>query len=285
MPLPDIIWPLLATLGILYLGGCLYVYSQQRRLIFLPLQGLSATPASHGLGYEDVWINEPPIAEGVLHGWWLPESTPRGTVLFLHGNSHNIGENLDQAALLNRLGFSVLLADYRGYGLSKGPFPNEQRVYEDAEAMWQYLTVQRGVAPESVLLYGHSLGGAIAIELATHHPDLGALVVESSFTSMGQMAGQKASLALFPTRWLLTQHFDSLSKVRSLAMPTLFIHGQSDTTVPYTMGQTLYREAQEPKSLLLDPDADHVDVPNVMGSTYDHAILSIARSLRHTVSP
>lgn len=281
MPLSDFVWSCLAIAGILYFGTCLCIYRWQRRLIFVPSKGLSETPSSYGLDYDEVWIREPPTGQDALHGWWLPVDGSCGVVLLLHGNSYTIGDNLSQAALFHRLGFSVLLADYRGYGLSEGPFPNEQRVYADAEAMWQYLTTRSGIAPESILVYGHSLGGAIAIDLAARHPDIGALVIESSFTSMRDMASQKPYLALFPTRLLLTQHFDSLRKVRSLAMPTLFIHGQSDGTVPYSMSQVLYQAAQDPKALLLSPNADHTDVADTMGSDYDHGILSIARSLSH----
>ncbi|MGF1535894.1 MAG: alpha/beta hydrolase [Elainellaceae cyanobacterium] len=279
MTISELIWLLPATAAVSYLGGCAYLYSQQRRMIFAPVQTLSATPESYSLSYEEVWI---PIASGansVLYGWWIPAETPRGVILFLHGNASSVGDNVERAARFNRLGFTALMVDYRGYGLSKGLYPSEPQVYEDADAIWQYLTDQRGVDPSAIMIYGHSLGGAIAIELAARHPESGCLVVESSFTSIQDMAARNPFLGIFPIQRLLSQKFCSLEKVSSLKMPKIFIHGERDNIVPSTMSRRLYQEAAEPKALMVDASAGHENFAEVVGNTYDKALLSLAKYL------
>ncbi|MCS6814450.1 MAG: lysophospholipase, partial [Cyanobacteria bacterium] len=169
-----------------YVSVCLLLLWQQARFIFFPHATLEKTPETFDLPYETVWI---PVTAAKdkpehLHGWWIPARQPHGKVLlYLHGNTNNIGANVEHAGRFHRLGFSVLLVDYRGYGQSEGSFPSEQQVYADAEAAWHYLVQQRGINPEQIVIYGHSLGGAIAIELATRHPQASGLIVESSFTS------------------------------------------------------------------------------------------------------
>ncbi len=278
----------MVLIGILYAGGCLYLYVRQRQMVFAPVRTLSATPDLQGLDYDTLWISLWPDAENALHGWWIPAPSGmpgQGVALLLHGQACTIGDNIRRAARLHQLGFSVLLADYRGYGLSEGPFPNEQRVYEDAEAMWRYLTAERDISPASIMIYGHSLGGAIAVELASYHPDAACLVVESSFTTIEAMAAQKPHLRLFPTHWLITQRFDSLSKVRRasadpqrrLPMPKLFAHGELDDIVPCAMGRALYQAASEPKAILIVPEANHETVADASRATYTAALSALSR--------
>jgi pimeloyl-ACP methyl ester carboxylesterase len=131
------------------------------------------------------------------------------------------------------------MLDYRGYGESDGAFPSEKTVYEDAEDAWDYLR-GRGVDPANIFIYGHSLGAAIAIELALHHPEAGGLIVESAFTSIPDMAKLRPQYALLPTR-LLNQQFDSIGKVGRLRLPVLHIHGTADEVIPFWMGEQLFR--------------------------------------------
>jgi hypothetical protein len=252
-----------------YLGGCVFLRERQSHFIFVPQPDLSTTPAQLNLPYQDVWIAVTPNAK--IHGWWLPTPNTTQVLLYLHGNGKNIGANLNRAAAYQRLGFSVLLIDYRGYGRSDGPFPSEHQVYEDAEAAWTYLVQTRRVIPQHIVLYGHSLGGAIAIELATRHPQVAGLIVEGSFTSMYDMANQ-GIYRLFPINWLLTQRFDSRQKVRLLRSPLLLVHGTADEVVPAWMSQALFTTAAGPKQLVLIPSAGHDNVPKLGGEQYWGAV-------------
>jgi Lysophospholipase len=157
-----------------------------------------------------------------------PQIDSLGTLLYLHGRGLNIGANITQSYRFRQLGFSVLLIDYRGYGRSQGSFPKESQVYEDAEVAYNYLVKQRQLLPSQILFYGHSMGGAVAIELAIRHPEAAGLIVHNSFTSMVDMVESNAYMRFFPVRLLLTQRFDSLAKVKSLRMPILFVHGIAD---------------------------------------------------------
>jgi uncharacterized protein len=248
---------------IVYVVICALLFFFQTRRLFFPDPQVTETPKTYGLQYEEV--NLPVADSGNLNGWWIPAAKPDAPViLYLHGNGANISANAEQAHRLRELGFSVFLFDYRGYGKSSGPFPAEQRLYEDAEQAWKYLVKTRHVEPKKLLIYGHSLGGAIAIETASHHPEVAGLIVESSFTSMLDMAQRVPWTAYFPTNLLLTQRFDSFSKVPNLKMPVLFIHGQVDRTIPYEMSEKNYAVTPQPKQLLLIPNGDH-DNDAIMG--------------------
>ncbi len=165
------------------------------------------------------------------------------------------------------------MIDYRGYGRSPGKFPTESSVYEDVEAAWNYLTQEQKIPPEKIFVYGHSLGGAIAIDLALAHPEIAGLAVEGTFTSMRHMVNHLYSqFLIFPVDLILNQRFDSLSKVQSLQMPVLFIHGTADRLIPAHMSQTLFDAAPEPKQLLLVPEAGHHNVGELGGEQYFQAI-------------
>jgi uncharacterized protein len=189
-------------------------------------------------------------------------------LLYLHGNGENIGANAAHASRLHQLGFSVFLFDYRGYGKSEGAFPTEQAVYADADRALRYLTQDRRIPLEKIVIYGHSLGGAIAIDLARRNPSAGGLIVESSFTSALEMARRHWWTAVFPVDLLLTQRFQSIDKVVDLKMPTLFIHGKADNLIPFQMGDRLFQSTQTHKQLWLVPGADHNNVAEVAGKSY-----------------
>jgi uncharacterized protein len=241
-----------------YLLIGLGLYLGQKRFIFVPTQPYEKTPEALGLRSQSIQIPLPNAKDGQLHGWYLEHPQPIATLLYLHGNGHNIGSNINQAKRLYDQGFSVFLIDYQGYGQSDGS-PSEQGVYADAEAAWQYLVTKRQINPKSIVLYGHSLGGAIATELASHHPEALALIVHSSFTSMPAMASRQWYSRLFFPYLVLNQRFDSIAKVPKLQVPTLWIHGTADTLIPAQMSEELYRSAPAKlkKKLLLVPEAGH----------------------------
>lgn len=270
---------LLALMGILaiaYLAACLYLLFHQNQFIFKPPTVIRATPTSFNLDYQDVWlpVTTTSVNKNKLHGWWIPGHTSEAKVwVFLHGNGSTIGDEVKRAFCFHQLGFATFMFDYRGYGYSIDKFPTESSVYQDVETVWHYLTQVRKISPDQIFIYGHSLGGAIAIEMAKRHPEIAGLVVEGSFTSMRSMVSHLyRQFGIFPVNLLLHQRFDSLHKVQSLQMPVLFIHGTSDGLVPAHMSQDLFDAASEPKRLLLIPDAGHHDVSELGKAEYLQAI-------------
>ncbi len=268
---------------IAYLMLCLLLLFGQNRLIFMPSRILNYTPKDISLPYEDVWLSIL-TANGQkerLHGWWLPATRKSDRVLlYLHGNGENISANLNHAYRLQKLGFSVFLIDYRGYGRSEGSFPTEAQVYKDAQAAWDDLVNRRKIKPQDIFIYGHSLGGAIALDLAVRQPQAAGLIVESSFTSMRDMVSQREIYHLFPADLLLTQRFDSLGKLKLLRIPLLLIHGTKDGAIPARMSQRLFEAATVPKKLLLVPAAGHNNTASVAGEKYLQTVIDFIQLVR-----
>ncbi|QIR35307.1 alpha/beta hydrolase [Tolypothrix sp. PCC 7910] len=261
--------------AIAYFCVCIFLFIQQPRLIFFPSTIIEKTPELFNLSYEEVWLPVPGgNAKGErIHGWWLKakqadKKSNSKVLLFLHGNGINIGANIAHAHRFYKLGFSVLLIDYRGYGRSQGAFPNETRVYEDAATAWNHLVQQRQIPPSHIFIYGHSLGGAIAIDLALKHPEAAGLIVESSFTSIRDVVAYRNLFRMFPVNLILTQRFESIKKIPKLKVPVLFIHGIEDSSVPFFMSKELYAIAPEPKQLILVPNAEHNNVADLAGVQY-----------------
>lgn len=266
------------VLAIGYSAACLFLFAAQGKFIFFPARAIETTPKDFQLGYQDVVLPIPTKtgAAETVHGWWIPaleRSVNRResgkVLLYLHGNGLNVGANVEHANRFHRLGLSVFLIDYRGYGKSQGDFPSESRVYEDAQLAWDYLVKQRGIKPSQIYIYGHSLGGAIAIDLAVRHPEAAGLIVEGSFTSARAMVDFQAGVyRVFPIDLLLTQRFDSIAKVDRLQMPVLFIHGSADTVVPTQMSKKLFDAAPEPKQFYIVPDGGHNNSAQIGGAEY-----------------
>jgi uncharacterized protein len=257
-------------LGLLYGLGCVLLYKFQNRVLFVPTKTIEDTPANYRLTYKEVLL---PIEGKRIYGWWIPaQSKAAPTVLYCHGNGHNIGEAAELASRFHKLGLSVFAFDYRGYGKSDGEFPSEAVVYADAQRAWDYLIQDQKIPPQHIVIYGHSLGGAIAINLATHHPDAGGLIVQSSFSSALDMAKRNWWTAIFPVNILLNQRFDSIHKVPQLKMPVLYLHGTADTLIPAEMSQQLFAKTRSPKQLKLFPGAGHNDLPQVGGAVYSQVV-------------
>ena len=219
-------------------------------------------PASYGLRLEEVWIA---TEDGLrLNAWFLPVPSSPKVLLMFHGNGGNIGYGLRRLQVFARLGVNVLALDYRGYGKSEGS-PDEAGIYRDAEAAYRYLTEVQGFQPKNMVVYGLSLGGAVAIDLASRHP-CGGLIVESSFTSFGEMARRAFRIPLL--EYVVKSRFDSLVKIKNVRSPILIIHGTRDEEIPFAMGQRLYEAAPEPKTFLPVEGARHNDVFEVGGEKY-----------------
>jgi uncharacterized protein len=250
--------PFIRNCAIAYTLICSTLYFQQQRLFFFPARQLEHTPSLYQLKYEDVTIAFPKKPGDRLHGWWIPAEKPNAPVLlYFHHNAVNIGANVSQALQFHQLGYSVFLFDYRGFGQSEGGFPTESQVYEDAGAAWNHLTRDRRIAAEQIVIYGHSVGGAIAIDLAARHPEAAALVVQNSFTSMRDMTKRFGLYWLLPIELLLHQRFESLEKMKSVRMPVLMINGTEDFQIPVEMGKQLYEAAPEFKRSILVEGGGH----------------------------
>jgi fermentation-respiration switch protein FrsA (DUF1100 family) len=243
-----LLWSVIVLAGA-FLLVCVALYFFQTRLIFYPTREFAITPSQLQLPYEEVYIDVTP--EERIHGWYFPTSSPDNVkkvpvVLFCHGNAGNISHRLETAELILSLGADILLFDYRGYGKSDGS-PSENNVYADAEACYNWLMEQKGVRPQDIILFGRSLGGAVAIELA-RRIKCGGLIVESSFTSVREMG--KKMFPIFPVKRLLKCKFNSIGKIRSVTCPVLVTHSPDDDLVPFEMGRQLFAAANEPKQFV-----------------------------------
>jgi len=254
---------LLIFVAVLIVGLLVVPVLLEKRLIYFPFRDLEVTPKELGLRYEEARL----VAEdGVtLHGWFLPIEGSRFTVLICHGNAGNISHRLDRAMLMHaKLKTDVFLFDYRGYGLSEGT-PDEQGTYRDARAAHRYLSTARGIPPGNLIIFGESLGAAVALQLALEVPAR-ALVLEAPFTSVADMA--RSVLPFLPIGRLLRTHYDNLAKIGGLRMPLLILHGERDTTVPFAQGRRLFEAAPEPKRFFAIPGAGHNDTYFIGGDAY-----------------
>src|SRR3989338_3385987 len=239
-------WHVLGILAAAYGGLALLLFIFQSHLVFYPETGreVSATPGQIGLLYEDLQLK---TSDGInLHGWYIPVAQPRGTVLFLHGNAGNISHRLDSVQMFHRLGYSTLIFDYRGYGNSGGR-PGEQGTYRDAEAAWRYLTEQRHIPSCRIVLFGESLGGAVAAWLAAREKPA-ALVIASGFTSVPDLGQQL--YPYLPVRWLARIRYDTREYLRAVTAPVLIAHSPEDDIIPFEHGRALFAAANPPRQFL-----------------------------------
>jgi len=259
------------TLVLSALGGLLLLF--ETRFIYFPSRAHEATPAGLGLPSEEVRLT---AEDGVrLHGWFLPVQGARWTVLLSHGNAGNISHRLDRTLFLQtRLGASVLLYDYRGYGSSEGS-PDEPGTYRDARAAYRYLVEQKQVPPERLVLFGESLGSAVSLDLALAHP-AAALILEAPFTSVPAMA---RTTIFFPLAPFVRTRYDNLEKVGRLRMPLLVLQGDHDEVVPFAQGRRLFEAAPGPKRFFAIPGAGHNDTFLVGGDAYWQAIADFLAGL------
>ena len=234
----------------------------ERRFIFFPERELVATPADWGLSFQDVYFT---TSDGVrLHGWFVPGEGEL-TWLWFHGNAGNISHRLENLTLLHdRLGVSILLFDYRGYGRSEGHI-SEEGSYRDAEAALAYLRSRPDVDADKIVLFGRSLGCAIATDLATRH-QVYRLILESPFTSVPDMANR--TFPLLPVGLLMKTKYDSLAKIKAVTTPLLVLHGDRDETVPIKFARRLFQAANDPKEFSTIAGAGHNDTYAVGGEAY-----------------
>lgn len=231
------------------------------RVIFHPTPGVDLRPEALGIEAEEIFLE---AEDGVrLHAFFLPAPGATRALLFLHGNAGNASHRLPNAALLARLGTHVLLPDYRGYGLSEGT-PSEAGVYADARAGLAHLLGPRGIAEDRTVVFGRSLGGAVAVDLARDR-NLAGVILESTFTSAADVARGTIAGPLAP---LLRDVLASDAKISRLRAPLLFFHGDRDEIVDYRLGRALFEAAPGPKAFETIRGAGHNDTIEVGGRPY-----------------
>jgi len=222
------------------------VFAIQERLVFFPEIGreITHTPQTYGLEFESLQIA---TEDGErLHAWWVPAAGARGTVLLFHGNAGNMSARLDYLLMFARLGYSTLIIDYRGYGQSTGR-PSEAGTYGDAEAAWRWLTATRGIRAEDIVLFGESLGGAVASWLAARHPPR-ALVLASTFTSVPDLGAE--IYPFLPVRLISRIGYDNRARLQAVRAPVLVAHSRADDVIPFAHGQRLFEAAREPRAFI-----------------------------------
>lgn len=235
---------IIAGLVLGYLLLILYFYAKQRALLYFPSEEIEATPRDIGLDYRELTLR---TKDGVyISAWYIPARNARGFVLFCHGNAGNISHRLDTIRIFNSLGLGILIFDYRGYGKSQGS-PDEEGTYLDAEAGWDWLVDTLQTEPERIVLFGRSLGSAVAAEVALRKK-AALLIMESGFTSVPDLG--KKYFPHLPVGIMARYRYTSISKVGRIKIPKLFIHSPGDEIVPYEHGVKLFEKAAEPKEFL-----------------------------------
>ncbi len=243
------LWSALQIILLAYFGLLALLYFKQSSLVFLPQveREFRASPADIGLSFTPLALA---TADGeTLDGWFVPAGTEhraRGLIIFFHGNAGNIGHRLDYLRMFHYIGFATLMVDYRGYGRSSGT-PSEEGTYRDAAAIWQHATRVLGIVAEDIVLFGESLGGGVAAQLAAEHRP-GALVLASTFTSVPDMGADL--YPLLPIRPLARIRYGTLSRLSRIACPVMVIHSRNDDIIPFAHGRRLFEAARAPKRFL-----------------------------------
>ena len=271
-------WSLFATataLLALLAGGCSTLDERQREWIFQPSDRSWGNTESQTEGMEHVWIDFKSSVTGEpsrLHGLWLggaPESADTPVLLYLHGARYNVAGSAPRMRRMHELGFSVLAIDYRGFGKSSAGLPSESTAREDARAAWTWLAARHPA--QHRYIFGHSLGGAIGIDLASSVKDESGVIVESTFTSIADVASS------FKWGWLpfgpfITQRFEAITKVKSIGSPLLVVHGTADSLINPTLGRKLYEAATVPKMFVLVEGGSHHNTNSIGAAQYKAAL-------------
>ena len=225
--------------GLLLLNA--FMYFQQPLMIFYPMSELYQTPDRWGLDYDDVRFETDDGIE--LNGWFIPRQDSNRVLLFFHGNAGNISHRRDSIEIFHRLGLNVFIFDYRGYGQSEGR-PNEQGLYRDASAAWRYLTQAKGFAADDIVIFGRSLGGAVAAKLAAEVQARG-LILESTLSSAREFA--RVVFRLLSRLVVIRYDFNTVRHVQNVNYPVLVLHSPDDEIMPFHLGKKVYASANEPK--------------------------------------
>ena len=264
-------WPALALLAMALLAGCVSLDTQQCKWIF-QASTTASTEEARIAGMDDVWIAYP-AADGSpvkLHALWVEGPAPTApALLYLHGARRDVERSAFRIRQMRELGFAVLAIEYRGFGRSTDELPSEASVAEDAHAGWTWLA-QKAAASDRYI-FGHSLGGAIAVRLATEVPDAKGLIVEGTFTSIPAVF-ETMAWGWLPITPLITQRFDSADRIAQVKVPVLVVHGDADRLIRPALGRELYERASEPKRFVLVEGGTHYNTNGKGQQQYRQAL-------------
>jgi alpha-beta hydrolase superfamily lysophospholipase len=270
-------WLAAVAVGAAALAGCAALDTKQRELIFQPAKETWWAGAQAAAGMQDVWIDFDSGVSGVpvrLHGLWLANEDPQAPVLlYLHGARWDVTGSAPRIRRMGALGFSVLAIDYRGFGKSRedsgDDLPSEERAYEDARAAWAWIA--RAHPDQRRYVFGHSLGAAIAVNLAAEAPDASGLIVEGSFPSIAAVF-ETMSWGWLPVGPLISQRFDAGSRIAKVKVPVLVVHGSEDSLIRPELGRALYDNARAPKRFVLVEGGSHHNTNALAAAQYAQAL-------------
>ena len=278
-------WPILSSflLAFAVLAGCATLDEKQRGWIFQPSNRSWGASADMARDMQDVWLDFDSRSTGQparLHGLFLPADAKQPgwngarapLLLYLHGARWNVEGSAPRIRSMQQLGFSVLAIDYRGFGKSSPDLPSEEMAYEDVRAAWDWLAAKHPGQPRYI--FGHSLGGAVAIELASKVDDEAGTIVEGTFTSIADVL-DTMKWGWLPLRPLITQHFESIGKVGHLGAPLLVVHGASDSQILPALGRKLYEAARGPKAFVLVKGGSHHNTNELGQAQYRVALAGL----------
>ena len=225
-------------LGLAFMGYYKYIIHKST---YYPSREIECTPADIGIAYEDIYVDTPDGAK--IHGWFIENKADGRVVLYSHGNAGNIGGRLEKIFVLYRMGLSVCIFDYRGFGKSTG-WPTEKGLYQDVRAVYDYLIGEKNYSGKDIVLYGESLGSAVAVDLAAQF-EVNSVLLEGAFSSGKDMS--KVFYPYIPLHFLYNK-YNSIAKIKDVKVPKLFMHSKEDELVPYRLAQKLFNAAPEPKT-------------------------------------
>jgi uncharacterized protein len=276
-------------LSVVSTSGCAWLDQKQRNIIYRPTLGVPADFAGLGTGDMRYFLNVPASNHNQARNtdatpqvsvperiemWWLPHADPQApTLLYYHGTFRNLYQNIHKINALRQAGFAVLAVDYRGWGNSSAMTPSEQSILQDAQLAFDELR-RRETRPGQRVLYGHSMGSAVAVDIASRlqaKTDYGAIILESALTSFTDVAVEASWLGRLVS-WLNNERFASIDKITQVNAPLLMLHGGLDTTVPPSLGNKLFAAANPPKQWLVIRDAKHSDAHEAGGAAYQAAL-------------
>jgi alpha-beta hydrolase superfamily lysophospholipase len=267
-------WVILVVLALSALAGCMNLDTQQRKWIF-QASVLDVGDDAHIDGFDDVWIDRSAAltSKATMHALWLAGPTPSSPLLlYLHGSRRNVEGSVYRIQQMQSLGFAVLAIDYRGFGRSSDTLPSEKSVDEDARAAWDWLAAKYPGRDRYV--FGHSLGGAVAVDLASEVDDAKGLIVEGTFTSIADVF-HSMKWGWLPLTPFITTRFDSVDKIGKVKVPVLVVHGADDSLIPPALGRELYEHAKTPKRFVLVEGGTHYSTNRMGHEQYRKALAAL----------
>ena len=266
------LYTFIITFLVLLFFSNVFLYLEQPNMVFYPLKEMDATPKDWGLSYDDVALRLDDKTK--ISSWYLPHPQAEKTILFFHGNGGNISHRGDSIYIFHKLKFNVFIIDYAGYGKSEGS-ASENSLYLSANAAWHYLISEKNIKAKDIIIFGRSLGGAVAVDLASG-VKAGGLILESTFSSVRDVVD--IAFAKWSSLIYLRYRFDSLSKIKHVTSPVLVIHSPDDEVIPFQLGKRLYENIESEKVFLQIRGA-HNDGFMQSISSYMPAIRSFSQSL------